>query len=174
MRFRVNWLTLYSAEACGLLPHHTPALIGVTTQQFGCWDATALDTVQIVAIKPTTVWCCSNGANPAWLGWRAEARQAMPFSSNSLSRVDGVRSFRRTPRLFFGSILEENCAYPLWFQPNFHSEAIHECRLSRCPTFRRPTRIRTTTPMTSVSRSATTMGAVCSGAMPWVSRKTAL
>ena len=68
MRFRGNWLTLYTTEVCSLLLQHTPALIGVTTQQFGCWDATALDTVQIVAMKPITVWYCSNGANRARLG----------------------------------------------------------------------------------------------------------
>ncbi len=113
MRFRGNWLTLYTTEVCSLLLQHASALIGVTAQQFGCWDATALDTVQIVAIKPIDVWCCSNGANPAWLCKRANALKAIPFAQNSLSCSVAAGSSGRTPRLVFGSILEENGGHPL-------------------------------------------------------------
>ena len=112
MRFRGNWIRLYAAETCPLPLSHTPASIGVTAPQFGCWDATALDTVQIVAIEPTEVWCRSNGLNRQAEVDLASGEAAIVLRTKSLSLLDGSRFLPVSTGRFFGSILEENGGHP--------------------------------------------------------------
>ena len=44
------------------------ALIGGSAPQFGCWNATLLDTVQVVAIQPWSLWFRSNAPPATKLG----------------------------------------------------------------------------------------------------------
>jgi hypothetical protein len=92
------------------------------TQQFGCWDATALDTVQIVATRRWSVWYRSNAPGPAWALEPVVNPPAKPLILKQL-RIRPIA--RKRPALAAndcGSILEGKAGDPEVL-PNFFSEA---------------------------------------------------
>jgi len=64
VRFHTKPLTAYDTLRWGPRGRGPAALIGGSAPQFGCWNATLLDTVQVVAIQPWSLWFRSN-APPA-------------------------------------------------------------------------------------------------------------
>lgn len=60
VRFRLKVITTYEATAWYWLLRLGKRPIGGAVPQFGCWHATAVDTVQIVAIQPWSLWFSSN------------------------------------------------------------------------------------------------------------------
>jgi hypothetical protein len=62
VRLRAKPVTTYDTLLWGSPAQGRGALIGGTAPQFGCWNATLLDTVQVVAIQRWSLWFPSNAS----------------------------------------------------------------------------------------------------------------